>query len=72
MKVAKNAAENLFGDMIAYVKINKIKEKCNCDDNEAKRKLLHYHFPDKQLDLTYFRGRSFMAPLKDTLKEHLT
>ena len=42
---AKVKAENLFGDMTAFVKYTKIMEECKIDERQAKKILLEYHFP---------------------------
>lgn len=63
---AKEIAENLFGDMTAFVKVNKIKETHNCSEIEAKQKLLEHHFKNSNVSekIGKFQGKCFMAPLR--------
>jgi hypothetical protein len=45
LRNAKVIAENLFGDITAFVKYTKIMEVRKIDEQQAKKILLEHHFP---------------------------
>lgn len=76
LKNAKSDAENLFGDMTASLKINKIMEVEKCSEGDAVRKLLTHHFGaiPADVNIQQFKSRNFWGPLKNSVhfKDQLT
>lgn len=77
LKSAKDDAEEVFGEIISFCKIDKLRKvNPGLTDQQAKAKLLRYHFPEVQegVALGYFAAidSSFIKVVREHCKKLFT